>query len=160
MTVFLRRACALLLLLSLLALTGCGGGKQDTRTMLADFLEEYGAKGGTVYASGREAHSPEHMTDRTAALLFADAGGENPLALCTEYAIYLSPDFSGGEIGFFRCRSGADAARVRHTLSARLARLVRLLGMSDARLLCYGNDTVLLALPDTARAEQIIERIF
>lgn len=159
------RIASFFLLLCLTVLHGCGGTRADTRELLGQFCEEYAMlPDGKIYASEAQAWEGEAVPSELPDLLFLEGNGENALSLCREYAIYLATSYTGGEIGIFRCDNSADALRVTEMCTARLARLFHLQADSplckDACVLRYGNDIVLLFLPDNAAARTLCDRIF
>lgn len=144
-----------------LLFSSCGSERRGTRELLTEFLTLYGAEDGSIYASGAAEYSNEYLTREMADLLFLEEDGENALFLCKEYAIYLSPSFSGGEIGFFRAKSRADAVRVQEMLRGRISRLERSGAVAGtAFLLTYGQDAVLICLPNSELAREICERLY
>lgn len=144
-----------------LPFSSCGGEKRGTRELLSDFLALYGAEGGSIYTSGAQEHNGEYLTEEKADLLYLEENGENALFLCKEYALYFSPSFSGGEVGFFRTESRADAVRVQQMLQARILRLERSGAVTGtAFLLTYGQDAVLICLPNAELAREICDRLY
>ena len=141
--------------------SSCAREQRGTRDLLSDFLALYGAESGSIYASGAAEHSDEYLSRELADTLYLEENEENALFLCKEYAIYLSPSFSGGEIGFFRAKSYADATRVREMLQARMERLLYAEAVtSTAFLLTYGQDTVLVCLPEPELARKICDSLY
>ena len=154
-------AAAMVFSVVLLLFSSCHQSGRATEDLLNEFLLLYGASEGSIYTSKAKEYEKGALPDGMADLLFLEENGENALALCTEYAIYLSPSFSGGEVGFFRCKSEADALRVRKMLNARINRLQQSAWQtSTAILFTYGLDTVLVCLPDAELARQICARLY
>lgn len=114
---------------------------------------------GRIFYAGAEEWEEGAMPADMAGILFTEDNGENAFPLCTDYALFLSSSYGGGEILFLRAADRADAVRLSEMCSARLARFARILPnapvLTDACVLREGNTVVLLLLPDNGRAKLI-----
>ena len=156
----MKKAVVFLLLLSVLFLSGCADGGRPCADLLSDFCREYGELTDALrYCAGAEEWEGEAMPADMADILFAEDNGENAFSLCTDYAILLLPDATGGEIAFLRAGSRADAALLSEMCLSRLSRMLRTLPnapvLTGACVMRRGRTVVLLMLPDNERAKSI-----
>lgn len=158
----LRTLC--LGLLCTLLLSSCAGRAAAPACLLTDFCAAYGdMPSGQVYRSGAAEWEKAYLSPALSDSLFLEDNGENAFSLCTEYAIFLSSSFEGGEICFLTCAGREAAARVAEMCAARLARVKQARPgaaiLRDACVLRRGHTVVLLLLPDNSRAKEICERL-
>lgn len=149
-----------LLFLTVILLTGCGGDERPCADLLGDFCAQYGdLPSGQSYFAGAEEWEAGAMPPDMADILFTEDNGENAFSLCTDYAIFLSSSYGGGEIAFLRAEGRGDAARLAEMCASRLARVTRALPDGEigqgACVVQKGYTVVLLLLPDNGRAKEI-----
>jgi hypothetical protein len=159
----LLHACLLLLPIPLL-LSACTQQPVSPAALLSDFCAAYGSMpAGQVYRAGAAEWEEGYLSPALIDALFLEDNGENALSLCTDYAIYLSSSFEGGEIAFFTCANRGDAARVADMCGARLSRIRQIKPtaaiLQDACVLHRGCTVVLLLLPENNHAKGICERL-
>ena len=153
---------SVLLLLCTALLAGCGADNRACCDLLENFSEkyEYFPSGHTYHAGAAEWEEgvlPADMAD----ILFTEDTGENAFSLCTDYAIFLSSAYGGGEIAFLRAKNRADARRLSEMCAARITRVSRVMPgaaiLQDACVLRRGLLVVLLLTPNNAEAKSICQ---
>ncbi len=150
-------------LLAALLLASCGSAPPP-EALLQAFCEAYtDLPAGQVYHSGRQEWEEGYLSPTLADALFLEDNGENAFSLCSEYAIFLSSSFEGGEIAFLSCTGGEDSVRVAEMCAARLGRVKQVRPgctiLQGACVLRSGSTVVLLMLPDNARAREVCDRL-
>ena len=157
-----KRKIFLLLLCCAALLAGCAGSRRSCFELLKEFTEKYGdMPSGQRYRADSEEWEEGAMPADMADILFTEDNGENAFSLCTDYAIFLSSSYGGGEIAFLRAESAGDARRLSEMCAARLERARRALPDAEvgegACVVQNGTLVILLMLPENERARSICQ---
>ena len=98
------------LLTAVLLLSSCGSHTVSVTALMDEFCMAYGSMpAGKFYHSSAREWEAGYLSHALSDALFLEENGENALSLCSEYAIFLSSSFGGGEIAFLTCQGQADA---------------------------------------------------
>lgn len=150
-------------LLAALLLFACGRTPAPS-ALFEEFCKAYGdMPAGQVYRSSAREWEKGYLSPVLAEALFLEDNGENAFSLCSEYLVFLSTSFEGGEIAFLSCKGSADAVRIAEMCASRIARVRQVKPgsamLQEACVLRSGNTVALLMLPDNARAREICDRL-
>ena len=154
-----------LLFLCTILLAACAGAGKPCSDLLQDFCREYeNLPTGHCYYREAEEWEKEALPTDMASILFTEDNGENAFSLCTDYAIFLSSAYGGGEAAFLRADSQGDALRLTEMCTARIARVGHTLPgtpiTQGACVLRHGPYVVLLMMPNNEEAKEVCHALF
>ena len=150
-----------------LPFSSCGGAGRSPRELYAAFSEKYPLPPHLIFSSEAGPNDPEYLSDADFNLLFGRADGSDDREDIAAFVLCLGA--SGTvfyECGFFRCESLAGAREVeglcllRCETVRRMRAEVDVSAAADPVVLRRGTTVAYLALPDNARAEDVLRRIW
>ena len=102
-----------------LALTACAKPQKACSDELSALLGETPLPSGVTYICGSEVGNGGYLSPETARALYGE-DAEALLALCEDYAIFLSERPNPFEAAVFRCYSASDCDRIAGALLSRI----------------------------------------
>lgn len=157
----------LLLVGLLLSVSSCGRAGKTPRELYAAFAGKYSLPPHLLFDSEAGQNDDGYLSDADFNLLFGRADGSDDREDIAAFVLCLGA--SGTvfyECGFFRCESLAGAREVeglcllRCETVRRMRAEVDVSAAADPVVLRRGTTVVYLALPDNARAEDVLHRVW
>ena len=154
----LQRSVALCCLL-LLLLCGCGCAAPTPRSVFDRFSAAYPLEAGVLYDSEVPKTDDAYLDSRLLSALLRRKDGSYDAEDIRSAVLYLgAAGDEHRELLIFRCHNRDSAREVAALCAARAELLFETVG-ADARVLCFGETVLLLALSDNERAERLLSRL-
>ena len=116
-----RARCLLIVIVLLicLILCACGEAQKSCSEELFSLIADFSLPLGVTYAHGAEEGGPGYLSPETSRALYGE-GAEELLALCEDFAIFISERPTPFEAAVFRCYSASDSQRIVAMLLSRV----------------------------------------
>lgn len=101
------------------AFAACAETQTPCSEELAALLEETARPAGVTYICGAGEGEEEYLSPETACALYGD-GADELLALCEDFAIFISERPNPFEAAVFRCYSASDCDKIATALLSRI----------------------------------------